>query len=88
MKRAAYVVGAILLAAVLAVVLLGPAYIDRPAVQAGIQQRLSHALQGQVAWEALEVALLPVPHGELHKLRLEAPGKLAARTGSSPGTSV
>ena len=78
MKRAAYAVGAIVLAAVLAVLLLGPAYIDRPAVQAGIQQRLSQALQGQVAWEALEVALLPVPHGELRKLRLEVPGKLAA----------
>jgi hypothetical protein len=78
MKRAAYAVGAIVLAAVLAVVLLGPAYIDRPAVQAGIQQRLSRALQGQVAWEALEVALLPVPHGELRKLRVEVPGKLAA----------
>ena len=78
MKRAAYVAGAIVLAAVVAVVLLGPAYIDRPAVRAGIQQRLSQALQGQVAWEALEVALLPVPHGELRKLRLEVPGKLAA----------
>jgi uncharacterized protein involved in outer membrane biogenesis len=78
MKRAAYAVGAIVLAAVLAVVLLGPAYIDRPAVQAAIQQRLSRALQGQVAWEALEVALLPAPHGELRKLRIEVPGKLTA----------
>src|SRR6478736_7759953 len=78
MKRAAYAAGAIVVAAVLAVLLLGPSYIDRPAVQAGIQQRLSQALQGQVAWEALEVAFLPVPHGELRKLRLEVPGKLAA----------
>ena len=78
MKRAAYVAGAIVLAAVLAVVLLGPALVDRPAVQAEIQQRLSKALQGQVTWEALDVALFPAPHGELRKLRVEVPGKLGA----------
>ena len=81
MKRAAYALGAIVLAVVLVValaVLLGPAYIDRPAVQSEIQRRLSAALQGQVSWEALEVALFPAPHGELRKLRLEVPGKLGA----------
>src|SRR3954469_15382806 len=78
MKRAAFVLGAIVLAAVLVVVLVGPALVDRPAVQAEIQQRLSKALQGQVTWEALEVALFPAPHGELRKLRVEVPGKLAA----------
>src|SRR4051812_8549117 len=78
MKRAAYVLGAIVLAAVLVVALVGPALVDRPAVQAGIQQRLSQMLQGQVTWEALEVAFLPVPHGALRKLRIEVPGKLAA----------
>jgi uncharacterized protein involved in outer membrane biogenesis len=78
MKRAAYAVGAIILAAVLAVLLLGPALVNRPAVQAEIQQRLSKALQGQVTWETLDVALFPAPHGELRKLRVEVPGKLAA----------
>ena len=78
MKRAAYAVGAIVLAAVLAVLLLGPALVDRPAVQAEIQQRLSKALEGQVTWEALDVALFPVPHGELRKLRVEIPDKLGA----------
>src|SRR4051794_4936857 len=76
MKRAAFVLGAIVLAAVLVVVLVGPALVDRPAVQAEIQQRLSKALQGQVTWEALDVALFPAPHGELRKLRVEVPGKL------------
>ncbi len=78
MKRAAYAVGAIVLAAVLAVLLLGPTLVDRPAVQAEIQQRLSKALQGQVTWEALDVALFPAPHGELRKLRVEIPDKLGA----------
>src|SRR4029077_19509449 len=78
MKRAAYAVGAIVLAAVLAVVLLGPALVNRPAVQAEIQQRLSKALQGQVTWEALDVALFPAPHGELRRLRVDIPDKLGA----------
>ena len=73
MKRAVYGVGAIVLAAVLAVLLLGPTLVNRPAVQAEIQQRLSKALQGQVTWEALDVALFPAPHGELRELRVESP---------------
>src|SRR5262245_17474766 len=77
MKRAAYAVGAFVVLAAL-VALLAPAYIDRPAVQAKLQQRLSQALHGQVSWEALEVALFPAPHGELRKLRVEVPGKIAA----------
>jgi hypothetical protein len=78
MKRAAYaVVGAVVLVAAL-VALLAPAYIDRPAVQAEIQRRLSQALHGQVSWEALEVALFPAPHGELRKLRIEIPEKVGA----------
>jgi hypothetical protein len=60
------------------VALLAPAYVDRPAVQAKLQQRLSQALHGQVSWEALEVALFPAPHGELRKLRIDVPGKLGA----------
>ncbi|HEY1290071.1 MAG TPA: AsmA-like C-terminal region-containing protein [Burkholderiales bacterium] len=78
MKRAAYVAGAIVLAAVLVVVLVAPALVDRPAVQAEIQQRLSKALEGQVTWEDLDVALFPAPHGVLRKLRVEVPGKLGA----------
>jgi len=78
MKRAAYVVGAIILAVAVLMVVVGPALVDRPAVQAEIQERLSKALEGQVTWEALDVALLPTPHGELRKLRVEIPGKLGA----------
>src|ERR1051325_4245788 len=78
MKRAAYVVGAIVLAAVLVAGLAVPALGDRPAVQAEIQQRLSTALEGQVTWGGLDVALFPAPHGELRKLRVEVPGKLGA----------
>src|SRR3954470_22327198 len=76
MKRAAYILVGIVLGAVLVVVLVGPALVDRPAVQAEIQQRLSKALQGQVTWAVLDVALFPAPHGELRTLRVDVPGKL------------
>ena len=57
--------------------MLLPALIDTPAVRAEIQRRLSEALQGQVSWQALEIALLPVPHGELQGLRVEIPDKVS-----------
>jgi hypothetical protein len=58
-------------------VLVGPALVDTPAVRAEIQRRLSEALHGQVSWQALEVALLPAPHGELYGLRIEIPEKVS-----------
>ncbi|HEV7478351.1 MAG TPA: AsmA-like C-terminal region-containing protein [Burkholderiales bacterium] len=58
---------------------LGGWLIDTPAVKAAIQQRLSAALGGQIAWEALELRLLPAPHGELRRVRVEIPGAVSAR---------
>ena len=78
MKRAAYAAGAAVLLVAVLVALLGPALIDRPAVQAEIQSRLSQALHGQVTWEALDVALFPAPHGELRMLRIDVPEKINA----------
>src|SRR5687767_3122154 len=78
MKRLAYaLIGVIVLAAV-ALVAFGPALVDTPAVRAEIQRRLSAAVDGEVAWEALEIALFPAPHGAVRKLRIEIPGTLAA----------
>src|SRR5688572_9630009 len=76
MRRAAVAVGALMVLAVLAAVLVAPRFIDTPAVRAEIQRRLSDALHGRVEWRSLEVALLPVPHGELSGLRVDVPGKL------------
>ena len=77
MKRLAYLAGALLVLAVTAV-LVAPSLVDAPAARAEIQRRLSHALQGQIEWQALELALFPVPHGELKQVRVEIPGKLSA----------
>lgn len=77
MRRAALVTGAVVLATVLLAALLGPTLLDTPAVRAEIQQRLSHALQGQVTWASLDLSLLPAPHGELRQLRVEIPGQLS-----------
>jgi AsmA-like protein len=76
-RRLAWAAGT-LVVAVAALVALFFALIDTPAVQAELQQRLSRALQGQVTWEALDLALLPAPHGELRRVRFEIPGKISA----------
>jgi hypothetical protein len=76
-RRLAWAAGT-LVVAVAALVAAAIALIDAPAVQAELQQRLSGALQGQVTWEALDLALLPAPHGELRRVRVEIPGKISA----------
>src|SRR5712672_1932587 len=52
-----------LIVALVAVALIAPHFIDAPAARAEIQRRLDEALGGQISWQALEVRLLPVPHG-------------------------
>ena len=66
----------IVLAGLLAV---GVRLIERPAVKAAIQERLSAALGGKITWEELEVRLLPAPHGELRGVRVEIPGAISAQ---------
>ena len=77
-RRLAYGLAA-LLVAVAALLPLADWLIDRPAVKAAIQQRLSSALGGQIAWEGLDLRLLPAPHGELRRVRIEIPGAVSAR---------
>ena len=69
---------AIVVVALAALLALGLALIDSPALQADLQRRLSESLQGQVRWETLALALLPAPHGELRGARVEIPGKMRA----------
>ena len=77
-RRLAY--GLIALLLVLAGLLaIGVRLIDAPAVRAELQRRLSAALGGEVAWEALELRILPAPHGELRRVRMEIPGAVSAR---------
>ena len=48
--------------------------LDRPEVKAGIQDRLSRAVNGQIAWESLQIRLLPSPRGVVRGVRVESPG--------------
>src|SRR5687768_8417145 len=78
MKRLAYALAGVMVLAAVLLVAFGPALVDTPAVRAEIQRRLSAAVDGEVAWESLKIALFPAPHGELRKLRLEIPATLSA----------
>jgi hypothetical protein len=70
-------VAALFLVAV-AVVIVAPRLIDTPAARAEIQRRLDAALGGKIAWQSLEIRLLPAPHGELRQVRIDIPGAVAA----------
>src|SRR6185503_19340081 len=69
-------VAALLLVAAAAVI-VAPRLIDTPAARAEIQRRLDAALGGKVTWQALEVRLLPVPHGELRQVKIETSAVVA-----------
>ena len=75
-RRVAWGLAALLVAAA-GIVALGVALIDTPTVRAEIQRRLSQAVDGQVAWQELDIGLLP-PRAELRKVRVEMPGRLSA----------
>jgi uncharacterized protein involved in outer membrane biogenesis len=71
------VAGAIALVAAAAFIL--PAFVDLSAVETQIQRKLSEAVHGEVAWDALRVRLLPSPRGSLRGVRLEVPGVASVR---------
>lgn len=53
--------------------------LDRPEVKAEIQDRLSRAVNGQIAWESLQIRLLPSPRGVVRGVRAEIPGTMSLR---------
>ena len=67
------------IAAVVAAALIIPAFLDLSALEAQIQRKLSEAVHGEVAWDALQVRLLPSPRGSLRGLRLDVPGLASVR---------
>jgi hypothetical protein len=74
-----------LLAALVVLLLLAPMLVDTPWMRAQIQGRLSEALRGQIAWDALEVRLLPTPRGVLRGVRIEIEG-IRARADEAAAT--
>ena len=61
MKRLAYALAGVIALAAVLLVAFGPALVDTPAVRAEIQRRLSAAVDGEVAWDSLKIALFPAP---------------------------
>ena len=76
--RKALIVIAVIAVALLLILLGVPLLIDLPAVQAQLHRKLSNAVNGQVAWDSLQVQLLPAPHGVLRGVRVEIPGRVKA----------
>ncbi|MBV9190843.1 MAG: hypothetical protein JOZ85_10200, partial [Betaproteobacteria bacterium] len=74
MKRAfrygAWVVIALALL-IIAVAVAVPRLLDRPKMAEQLQARLSAAIGGEVRWEEFSVRLLPVPHGEVRRLKVQ-----------------
>ncbi|HTT13181.1 MAG TPA: AsmA-like C-terminal domain-containing protein [Burkholderiaceae bacterium] len=63
-------------AALLIILLVAPLLVDLPAVRAQLHQKLSQAVNGQIAWDSLQLQWLPSPRGVLHGVRVELPGRL------------
>lgn len=77
-RYAAYAAIALVALAVAAVFVI-PAFLDLRRVEAELQAKLSEAVHGQVAWEKLEIRLLPSPRGALKRVRAEIPGMASVR---------
>ena len=63
-----------LVALVVAAALVAPAFLDTQRVEDELQGKLSEAVHGTVAWERLEIRLLPSPRGALRVVRVDIPG--------------
>jgi len=68
-----------LVALVVAAAFVIPAFLDLRSVEAELQAKLSEAVHGGVAWEKLEIRLLPSPRGALSNVRAEIPGTASVR---------
>jgi AsmA-like protein len=77
-RYASYAVVA-LVALIVAAALVLPAFLDTQRVGAELQAKLSHAVHGEVAWEKLEIRLLPSPRGALSRVRAEIPETASVR---------
>ena len=68
-----------LLVAVVSAAFILPEVLDSPAVRAEIQRKLSEVVQGDVAWDDLNIRILPSPRGVLRKAWVELPGIASVR---------
>ena len=64
------------LGAVLVILLMTPLYLNSPAIRSKIQSAASSALGGTVAYQKLDLSLLPLPHVTIIAPSLSIPGAL------------
>src|SRR6516164_2573631 len=64
-----------------AAVLIGERLIDTPTIRAQLAEKLSRVLNGHVAWETMEIRLLPRPHAEIRGVHVALPNVLALGVG-------
>ena len=72
---AAIALAVLVVAAALAI----PVFLDLRSVEAELQAKLSETVHGEVAWEKLQIRLLPSPRGALSGVRAEIPGTASVR---------
>jgi uncharacterized protein involved in outer membrane biogenesis len=56
-----------------AAVMIAERMIDTPKVRAQLAEKLSSLLNGKVAWEGLEIRMLPLPHGVVRNAHVAIP---------------
>ena len=62
-----------------AVLLGGPELLDLPAVKSKAQRKVSRVVDGDIAWDALQIRLLLMPHVEMRGVTIDVPGQAHAR---------
>src|SRR5262249_21023385 len=77
-RYGAYAAGAIVVLVVAAALAI-PAFLDTPALERELQAKLSQAVHGEIAWDALAIRLLLTPRGALSGVRAEIPGVVSLR---------
>ncbi len=77
-RYAAYAAFATVALALVAALVV-PAFLDMKQVEAELEAKLSQMVQGEVAWEKLEIRLLPSPRGALRQVRAEIPDTASLR---------
>ncbi|MGH8686218.1 MAG: AsmA-like C-terminal domain-containing protein [Burkholderiales bacterium] len=77
-RRALWTLGGVLALAVVALAAL-VVLVDQPRVQSVLQRRLSGLANGQIAWDDLQLRLLPSPHARLVGARADFPDTATVR---------
>ena len=57
-----------------AALLAGPELVDLPSVKSGLERKLSQAAKGHIAWDRLQIRLLPIPRVEIRGVTIDIPG--------------